>query len=142
VPVHEPGVHTGGGGWRSLWRGRVDVDPQLPALLGRILDRLGRYLDEGGLDAPTWVTDMAALERQLTYLAGGTRDRMLHSLLRELLRRMSAVYTCAPGVDFQPRRVAFGALFDALESAEGLAQKALDRAVEMQAVTIGSRIPA
>jgi len=141
--VHEPGVHTGGGGgWRGRWRGRVDVDPQLPALLGRILDRLGRYLDEGGLDAPTWVTDMAALERQLTYLAGGTRDRVLHSLLRELLRRMSAVYACAPGVDFQPRRVAFGALFDALETAEDGAQKALDRAVEMQAVTIGSRVPA
>ena len=85
---------------------------------------------------------MAALERQLTYLAGGTRDRVLHSLLRDLLRRMSAVYACAPGVDFQPRRVAFGALFDALETAEDRAQKALDRAVEMQAVTIGSRVPA
>ena len=48
----------------------------------------------------------------------------------------------APGVDFQPRRVALGALFDALETAEDLAQKALDRAVEMQPVTIRSRVPA
>jgi hypothetical protein len=142
VVVHEPGVRTGGGGWRSRWRGRVDVDPQLPALLERILERLGRYLDQGGLDAPTWVTDMAGLERQLTYLAAGTRDRPLHFLLRELLRQMSAVYACAPGVGLPPHRAAFGALFDAMETAEELAQKAFARAAELQPVTVRSRIPA
>jgi hypothetical protein len=140
--VHEPGVRPSGGGWRSRWRGRVDVDPQLPALLGRILERLGRYLDQGGPDAPTWVTDMTALERQLAYLAAGTRDRPLHFLLRELLRQMSAVYACAPGVGVQAHRAAFGALFDAMETAEELAQKALDRAAEIQPVTVGNRIPA
>ncbi len=84
---------------------------------------------------------MAAIERRLENLAAGTRDRALHALLRDLLRQMSAVYLSAPGVDLQPHRVALSSLFDALESAERLAGKALDRAVQLQAASSASLLP-
>jgi hypothetical protein len=140
--VYEAGGRAVSGGWFSRWRTRVDVDPQLPALLVRILDRLDRYLDEGGLDAPTWVTEMGALERQLTHLTAGTRDRPLHGLLRELLRQMSAVYACAPGVDLHPHLVATDPLFDAMEAAEAVTRRALRRAAELQADAAHSQVPA
>ena len=140
--MYEAGGHAGSGSWLSRWRTRVDVDPQLPALLGRILDRLDGYLDQGGLDAPTWVTEMGALERQLTHLTAGTRDRPLHGLLRDLLRQMSAVYACAPGVDFHPRQNATDPLFDAMESAEAITRRALRRATELQADAAHNPVPA
>jgi len=118
------------------------VDPRLPALLDRISERLGRYLDQGGLDAPTWVTEMGALERQLADLMAGTRDRPLHGLLRDLLRQMSAVYTSAPGIDWQPRAATPMALFDSLEAAVALAGRALRRAAELHPNTVLSQLPA
>jgi len=109
------------------------VDPQLPALLERTLAQLERYLEQGGIDAPTWVNDMAALERKLAELARGTADPALHRLLRDLLREMAEVYARAPGIDLQPRLVPFRPLYAALERAEHRAWQAHGRAAELQA---------
>ena len=55
---------------------------------------------------------------------------------------MSAVYAAAPGFDLHPQRAEIGALFDALEAAEGVAHKALRRAADLQPGTVRTWVPA